>query len=307
MKITMILISIVISLSTTCIAQVVSNIDMTFEEITKSYTIEKDIAYGLDTLQKMDIYISNAGNKLASKEFTVIFIHGGAWYLSDKLDVQRYILPYLKKGINVVNMNFRLKKGIPIASEDLTNALNFLWENNLKYPLNLKKVILSGFSAGGHMAALIGLSANNKNYFYKLLNGIKIAGIIDFAGPVDRLDVVEKTFMNWDFKGEWITKDLSVKDLGNAMFPSAGYISKDATVRLEPITYFDKKDPPFFLWHGGKDDQIIPSTLENFIGLFKKYNNKNVEIFDQNYGHSPNTLQLKEAYEKIFIFLDTIR
>jgi hypothetical protein len=39
---------------------------------------------------------------------------------------EKYIQPYLDKGMNVVNLNYRLKRGIPIATEDLTNALHFL-------------------------------------------------------------------------------------------------------------------------------------------------------------------------------------
>jgi hypothetical protein len=37
---------------------------------------------------------------------------------------EKYIQPYLDKGMNVVNLNYRLKR-IPIATEDLTNALHF--------------------------------------------------------------------------------------------------------------------------------------------------------------------------------------
>jgi acetyl esterase/lipase len=62
---------------------------------------------------------------LSDKNFTVIFLHGGGYYLSDKSKEEKYIQPYLDKGMNVVNLNYRLKRGIPIATEDLTNALHF--------------------------------------------------------------------------------------------------------------------------------------------------------------------------------------
>jgi acetyl esterase/lipase len=51
----------------------------------------------------------------------------------------------LDKGMNVVNLNYRLKRGIPVATEDSTNALHFLKANNANYQLNLNRVILTGF------------------------------------------------------------------------------------------------------------------------------------------------------------------
>ncbi len=278
-------------------------VEKNIEETNSTYSINKDVLYGVDNQQKMDIYISKNPNKSKTSNFTVVFLHGGGWYISDKTDVQKYIQPYLNRGINVINLNYRLKEGIATASEDLTIALNYLQENNSIYHCNLKQVILSGFSSGGHIASLVGLSANNKSYPFPLHKKIKIAAIVNFAGPVDHLDVVEKTFMDWDMQ---ITNTINVKDIGNAMFPSNGYVSKDSITSLEPITYFDKNDPPFFLWHGGNDDQIIPSTFVEFIDLIKKDSKKNIEVFEQNYYHSPKPLELKEAYEKIFAFIDQL-
>jgi acetyl esterase/lipase len=92
---------------------------------------------------------------LSDKNFCYFF-HGGGYYLSDKS--RRYIQPYLDKGMNVVNLNYRLKRGIPIATEDLTNALHFLKANNANYQLNLNSNTYR-FSAGAHIASYVGISA----------------------------------------------------------------------------------------------------------------------------------------------------
>lgn len=283
-------------------SQLVNILDKSDEEIKAVYTIKKNVAYGADSQQNMDVYISQESKQLGTKNFTIVFIHGGGWYTSDKEAEERYILPYLKKGINVINLNYRLRKGVAIATEDLTIALNFLKINNTTYEVELSNVILSGFSAGGHMAAIVGLSVNNKKYKNKLDKFIKIAGIIDFSGPVDQLDIVEKRFIDWNFQ----SKELNSTDIGNAMFPSDGYVSRDSIIQFEPITYFDKKDPPFFLWYGGSDNQIFPSTFEIFVKLLHQNDSKNIIVFDQNYGHSPKSSELKEAYNKIFLFLDKL-
>jgi acetyl esterase/lipase len=280
-----------------CSVKLTSLTNKSTEQIKTTYEVIKDLQYGSDKEQNFDLYISTDAKKLGNKNFTIVFLHGGGYYLSDKSKEEKYIQPYLKKGMNVVNVNYRLKRGIPLATEDLTNVLNFLKANNATYQLNLNKVILTGFSAGAHIASNVGLSANNPQYSNKLDDGIKISAIINFSGPVDGLDVVEKVFMHNDVP--------LLKEVGNALFPSSkDYAPKDTITKYEPITYFDKNDPPFFLWHGGKDDQIPAPTFVKFVALLNKNKNKNKVIFNPDGLHAPNATELTDAYNHIFNFLD---
>jgi hypothetical protein len=57
----------------------------------------------------------------------------------------------------------------------------------------------------------------------------------------------------------------ALSELGEAIFPSEGYAVEDVFAVYEPMTYFDKKDPPLFLWQAGMDDQILPETYDAFI------------------------------------------
>ena len=279
-----------------CSAKLASIVDKTDEQIKTTYKVTKDVPYGADKEQTMDIYISENAKKLKNKNFTIVFLHGGGYYISDKSNEERYIQPYLKKGLNVVNMNYRLKRGIPIATEDLTNALNFLTTNHSTYQLNLGRVILTGFSAGAHIASMVAVTANDPAYPNKLADGIKISGVINFSGPVDGLDVVEKVFTSNEVP--------IMKEIGIALFPSADYASKETVTKYEPITYFDKNDPPFFLWHGGKDDQVPAVTFEKFVDLLNKDKSKNVVLSLPEGLHSPKPSELNEAYKGIFNFLD---
>jgi acetyl esterase/lipase len=257
----------------------------------------KDVSYGTDIEQNMDIYLSKDAKSYGKHNYTIVFVHGGGYYLSDKSEEEKYIEPYLKKGLNVVNINYRLKKGIPIATTDLTNALNFLKTKNSDYNLNLKNIIVTGFSAGANIATNVGVSQNNPEYPNKLNDGIIITGIINFSGPVDGFDLVEKIFS--DNENEFLS------EIGKAFFlESEGYESKEKIAIYEPITYFDKNDPPMFLWHGGKDNQVPPETFEKFVPMLNK--NKDIVIYKPNGQHSPNQEELKNAYSEIFTFLDKL-
>ena len=297
MKITKVHLAIIcLLLFTSCSKKLTSVPDKTTEQISATYEIKRDIPYGTDVEQNMDIYLSKDAKSYGKKNYTIVFLHGGAYYLSDKSKEERYIEPYLKKGLNIVNMNYRLKQGIPIATSDLTNALNFLKANNSNYDLNLNNIIVTGFSAGAHIATNVGVSQNNSDYPNKLNEGIEITGIINFSGPVDGLDVVEKIFV--DHKNDLYSK------AGNALFPSEGYESKEKIAVYEPITYLDANDPPIFIWHGGKDDQIPPDTFEKFVELLN--NKKDFVGYHPDGLHSPNEGELKNAYINIFEFLDKI-
>lgn len=280
-----------------CSPKLAALADKTSEQVATAYRVTKDVAYGADKEQALDIYLSPTAKSLRNKDYTIVFLHGGGYYISDKAREERYIQPYLKKGLNVVNMNYRLKRGIPLASEDLTYALNFLRATNSTYHLNLDRVILTGFSAGAHIASLVAVTANDPAYTPKLASGIKIAGVINFSGPVDGLDVVEKVFMSNEVP--------VMKAIGLALFAeSPDYAPKDYVRKYEPITYFDKNDPPFFIWQGGKDDQVPPVTFEKFVALLKQEPQKNEVLFIPEGQHSPNANELKDAYQKIFDFLD---
>lgn len=144
------------------------------------------------------------------------------------------------------------------------------------------------------------MAANNSGFLDPSNHGLGISAIVNFSGPVDGLDVVEKVFIDHE--------NQLFKDVGNALFPAiSGYTPKDTVSRYEAISYFDKKDPPFFLWHGGKDDQIPYSTFTKFVDKLNEHTSKNFVVFSPNGEHDPSPTELKDAYEQIFAFLDKIR
>ncbi len=266
-------------------------------QIQEAYVVTKDVPYGSDQQQTLDLYLPAAAAKRPAENYTLVFLHGGGYYLSDKAREERYIQPYLKKGVMVVNLNYRLKRGIPVASEDLTLALNFLAAHRDAYPLNLKRVVLSGFSAGAHIASLVAVTANDPTYPHPLAPGIRIAGVVNFSGPVGGLDVVETVFMNHP--------EPIMKEIGLALFPETIGSAPLATTRqFEPLTYLDPRDPPFFIWHGGQDDQVPPGTFTRFVDQLRQDRKKNTVLLVPEGHHSPSASELTEAYKQIFEFLE---
>lgn len=99
--------------------------------------VKRNISYGEHSEQTLDIYFSNKKEK--TSRFTIVFIHGGAYFYGNKedMDSENFIQQFLKKNYNLININYRLKQGIQVSNTDVTLALNFLKRNN--FDLNLKR------------------------------------------------------------------------------------------------------------------------------------------------------------------------
>ena len=267
--------------------------------VTTAHKVLKDVPYGDHPQQVMDMYLLAEQPCGPATTHTVVFLHGGGYSFSDKSKEDRYIYPYLQKGFNVINLNYRLKMGVPIATDDLVNALNFLSLNNAEYQLNLSAVILTGFSAGAHIASNVAAAQNNESNPFPVSENIGITAVIHFAGSMDNFDVIEKIFI--DGEPDWS------KELGNNLFPDiSGYTPKDIITVYEPMTYFDENDPVYFIWHGGKDEQIPPHTYDSFNHFIKSSNRKDKVFFKEDAGHSPTEEEFNEAYRHIFMFIDQL-
>ena len=90
---------------------------------------------------------------------TVLYIHGGGWVTGSKESYVMNILPYLEMGLSVVNVEYRLASVslAPAAVEDCRLALRWIFKNAQQYGFDTTKVIVTGGSAGGHLALMTGM------------------------------------------------------------------------------------------------------------------------------------------------------
>jgi acetyl esterase/lipase len=278
--------------------------DLSEDDISSNYTTHADVAYGNEPLQTMDIYQSSSAHKLKDKNFTVVHLHGGGWYVGDKSQAHEMALvqQFLKKGMNVVNMNYTLKQGVLISLEDITQALNYLAEHQAHYGLAMDKVILVGFSAGGSISATLGCAQNNEDSPFQINPLVKVSGIINFSGPVDQMEVVEEIFSNWT--GDEEMREVA-QHIGQSMFPDLDAQGKEELLKkVQAITYFDQDDPGVFLWLGSEDAQVPNATFDRFNPLLAVNPSKNKIHTVEGGGHYPSPEQITSAFQDIFEFLD---
>ena len=149
-----------------------------------TYTMETDIPYySQDILAtsrymqqrcKLDIYYPKNKQHFA----TVVWFHGGGLTSGGKHIPQGL----LEKGIAVIAVNYRLypKVKAPIYIQDSSAAVAWVFNNIENYGGDKSKIFLSGHSAGGYLASMIGL---DKSYLAAhQIDANTIAGLIPFSG-----------------------------------------------------------------------------------------------------------------------------
>jgi acetyl esterase/lipase len=264
-----------------------------------SHVVHRNIPYGADARQIMDIHLGRDAERLMNRNYTIVFLHGGDFSFGDNSDSGSYVKPFLRKGMNVVEMSYRTREGFPAAAEDLTNALNHLTRQNDRYNLDLFNVIVAGVSSGGTIATTTGLSQHDPEYPYPLEEGIRITGILNFSGPVDQLQAIEEILRGSD--------DPSWRIVGDNMFPPNGrFGSEEMIERFTPFTYLEEGAPPIFLSYGGLGDQIPSSTFARFAEALRNSSTNHRIVFYPETGQSLRRQELHDTFDEVFQFLDGI-
>ena len=199
--------------------------------------VDPNIAYDSHAETKLDILKPKTAT---GKRPGVLFIHGGGWVGGAKENVvSNFCLPYLEKGFVVANVEYRLAKSAlaPAAVSDVLKAAEWFQKNAEKYGVDPKKIIVSGDSAGGHLALMVGLTPRQAN----VGNPAKVAAIVNFYGITDVGDVLEGPNMKAYAVG-WIPDSMADR--------------RDLAHRVSPQTWVRKKLPPSLTIHGGEDPTV---------------------------------------------------
>jgi len=231
----------------------------------------KNLSYGTDEKQKLDIYIPKK-----EKTHAIIYIHGGAYFSGNKMQYPSFLANYSDNVIasidyRVINENNNIHMGDMLS--DINDAINRIVEFSFDKGVNICDLILIGHSAGGHLSLLYG---------YKF--PIRIAACISLAGPTDFTDdtgwssmpmwgeTIETrlAFMSW--MGSRLTRyNIELKQ--NDWTKQKNYFSFEKHVKyISPIMYVSEYNriPATLLVHARGDDQVPYSNAVRLYEVLKK-------------------------------------
>lgn len=130
--------------------------------LANTYDVSLDITYR--TINNWDAKLDIVRPRRASAPTpAVLFFHGGGWTGGSKDAGLLAALPYAEMGYTVINVAYRLSSVslAPAAVEDARCALRWVYRNAKQYNIDLNKLVLTGTSAGGHLALITGMLAED--------------------------------------------------------------------------------------------------------------------------------------------------
>jgi len=153
--------------------------------------VTRNISYGPDPAHRLDVL---RGPNTPDSAPVLFYIHGGAWVYGDKEQQARPMMyEFASQGFIVVTANYRHAPRHPWPAQitDVIAARAWIAQNIAAHGGDPSRVVVSGGSAGGHLAALLALVANDpawrptsvdRDLDLRVRGAIPIYGVLDMTG-----------------------------------------------------------------------------------------------------------------------------
>ena len=228
-----------------------------FIRVANGYRVTPNITYlrasGQDL--KLDVYRPRA---TTGPNPTLVYFHGGGWTNGSKESSVLSFLPYLEMGWTVVNVQYRLADiaHAPAAVEDCRCALRWIYRNAEQFGFDLDRIVLTGTSAGGHLALTTGMlpesagldhqCPGNRNRAWstgaRSTEELKVAAIVNWYGITDVVDLIDRTpGPSGAYTVAWLGSSSNREEIAR---------------RVSPLTYVRPGLPPVLIVHGDADPTV---------------------------------------------------
>ena len=228
-----------------------------------------EISYGSNEKQKIDLYEG-------SSDKVLIWIHGGGWLFGDKRSerwIKRFHNHFIDhEKLNVYMIGYRVGEDTaPDAVNDVICAYKEIVNDAVAKNLSVDDIVVSGASAGGHLALMVGLS-NEYNLEHSCNTPTRPKAVINLFGITE----IEKTSKFLDenkfFSFSNYVKTWLPSDLG----------PEEASKNLSPINLISLNSPKVLTIHGAKDSWV---PYDQAILLDKKLKDNHQLLTIENGGH----------------------
>ncbi|HYO23502.1 MAG TPA: alpha/beta hydrolase, partial [Lacipirellulaceae bacterium] len=174
----------------------------------------------------------------------VLVVHGGAWRMGNRAQLAGVARALAERGFTAVAISYRLAPAhkFPAQIDDCKAAVRWMRTEAAKWKIDPEHIGGFGYSAGAHLVALLGTTSPGDG-----LEGVPEPEKL----PSTRLQAVAAGGAPCDFRpipGDW---DGLAFWLGGS--PAE---APDQYRNASPATFVTADDPPFFFFHGERDDLV---------------------------------------------------
>ena len=224
--------------------------------------IVKDIRFGRERATNLEIDVYRSAARPTG--CPVLFqIHGGGWAIGTK---DEQALPLMNQmaaaGWVCVTTNYRLSPAATFPEHliDCKRALAWIREHIHEYGGDPDFVVVTGGSAGGHLAALVALTPNDAEYQPGFEHAdTRVRGCVPFYGVYDFVNR-SQTWRNDGLQGV----------LEERILKCSLEQSREAWDRASPVTHVSSEAPPFFVVHGDSDTLVPVPEAREFVKALRE-------------------------------------
>jgi acetyl esterase/lipase len=211
------------------------------------------VAFGYRPLQ-LDLWVPDT----PAPAPLVVWVHGGAFMMGDRRYLPETLRPgqvfdaLLDAGLAVATIDYRhaLEAPFPAQLHDAKAAVRYLRAHADELGVSTERIAAWGESAGGHIAALLGLTGNRPD----------LEGGHGVVGPSSAVDLVVDWYGLADLEtmprqdpppqiAALLPEEMRVPPEDHLLRGLEGQIRADAS----PVTHVTADSPPFLLLHGTAD------------------------------------------------------
>ena len=243
------------------ITMITSLLTSFFPSAQKNYEVFKDVEYGDEVREVMDIYIPDSSYENTDNG-CILFIHGGSWTSGDKKDMASRCQEMANKGYVTATMSYTLFSEeiadwftVDIMLDEIGMALQKVKDFAFEKGVTVTKACTSGFSSGAHISMLY-------SYSRKSESPLELTFTANQVGPSDfSVDV-------WGELGLTIAGLLSGTPITDEMI-SNGEAEK-VIASVSPAAYINQNSIPSLFGYGGKDTIVPAGNGEAVKNAFEK-------------------------------------
>jgi acetyl esterase/lipase len=208
-----------------------------------------DLPYGPDGRNHLLDIWRNPAMQAGDRAPVLVQIPGGAWVVNGKRP-QAYPLMGRMAELGWICVSIDYSKSPrsawPAHIIDVKRALAWVRANIADYGGDPDFIAVTGGSAGGHLAALAALTANDERFQPGFADAdTTVQAAAPYYGVYDLTDVEKMHEMMLPFLEHFVMR---------ARYTDQPALFEEAS----PISYVHRKAPPFFVLHG-ENDSVIPS------------------------------------------------
>jgi acetyl esterase/lipase len=234
----------------------------------RSASVLRNLDYGGDGRYRHRLDVIRRREDPPARAPVLLHVHGGAWVLGDKRE-QGFPLMYelARRGWVCVTINYRLSPRAtwPDQIVDCKRAVSWVRGHIEEYGGDPGFVAVTGGSAGGHLSALLALSAGDPAFQPGFeLDDSSVAACVPMYGVYDMTcgrGEPNRQRNRYD--------DGLLRLLERHVFKERIDDHLETFVEASPLYRVRRDAPPFFVIHGANDTLVPVSTAREFVGRLR--------------------------------------